>query len=53
MVRTDLIVCVSFLGDFVMHYGLFEYLAEEGNSWDVVSENDLWDGENTELNEDR
>lgn len=40
-----------------MHYGLFEYLlfghlAEEGNSWDVVSENDLWDGENTELNED-
>lgn len=27
-------------------------LAEEGNSWDVVSENDLWEGENTGLNED-
>ncbi|EXC16673.1 hypothetical protein L484_007719 [Morus notabilis] len=27
-------------------------LAEEGNSWDVVSANDLWEGENTDLNED-
>lgn len=27
-------------------------LAEEGNSWDVVSENDLWEGEDTNLNED-
>lgn len=26
--------------------------AEEGNSWDVVSENDLWEGENTDLKED-
>lgn len=27
-------------------------VAEEGNSWDVVSANDLWEGENTDLNED-
>lgn len=27
-------------------------VAEEGNSWDVVSENDLWEGENTDLDED-
>ncbi|PON70493.1 hypothetical protein TorRG33x02_256490 [Trema orientale] len=26
--------------------------AEEGNSWDVVSENDLWEGEKRDLNED-
>ncbi|XP_062101324.1 uncharacterized protein LOC133807168 isoform X1 [Humulus lupulus] len=26
--------------------------AEEGNSWDVVSANDLWEGENTDLKED-
>ncbi|KAM6543222.1 hypothetical protein CsatB_007669 [Cannabis sativa] len=26
--------------------------AEEGNSWDVVSANDLWEGENSDLKED-
>lgn len=26
--------------------------AEEGNSWDVVSENDLWEGENIDMTED-
>ncbi|KAL5558529.1 hypothetical protein UlMin_034740 [Ulmus minor] len=27
-------------------------MAEEGNTWDVVSENDLWESENSDLNED-
>lgn len=37
-------ICFTYLYSFIV--------AEEGNSWDVVSENDLWEGEDIDPNED-
>lgn len=39
-----MVICLTSLNSFTV--------AEEGNSWDLVSENDLWESEDIDLNED-